>query len=515
MICLRYHFARLPTYVAPSCAIVQPVVSLRPGSSASTLWVRQLYPWLSCPLLSHAAGARLSFACSSLKELVWRFSSRHLWGRYSPHRSHQYSKTYIVFFPRRSSLLPLEGSGQHIIMTNEVIIERCHSVIKNHPNSGSSVGPLRKWLKELMADKDRGRDLRKIAKEVHKDNALADKVCSMVEQFSTLKGDPWKRQLGKNTDKPKTTERSKAGPAKGGSGADTDKKPNNARKEEPRGSWPQVQPNLTLLAWTDAQGEQRPVMNLIPSADVTRESTGLTSATAQQYNTDLLALTRNTLPHPLAVFMPCTMSEFPHKVKLHLERDEHPPGVNVSLLCIDTCIKRNGLYHGALINLGQIHIHPRKVAADITVMKTQTIEMSVEWWKAHPTKEWEWLNLTKTKQKELVGLALDGDQINLDLYSFRDINEPDKKKTLKTALFRVPTGGWVPYYPRSGRNGMIFKVLSKGDPSVGPDTEVVWAEDHCSKDLTKLYQEGKALSAWQGAIVSPRGVGMRLSLIHI
>jgi hypothetical protein len=56
---------------------------------------------------------------------------------------------------------------------------------------------------------------------------------------------------------------------------------------------------------------------------------------------------------------------------------------------------------------------------------------------------------------------------------------------------------------------MIFKVLSKGDPSVGPDTEVVWAEDHCSKDLMKLYQEGKALSAWQGAIVSPRGVGMR------
>ena len=102
--------------------------------------------------------------------------------------------------------------------------------------------------------------------------------------------------------------------------------------------------------------------------------------------------------------------------------------------------------------------------ANITVMKTQTIEMSVEWWKAHPTKEREWLNLTKTKQKEVVGLALDGDQIDLDLYSFRDINEPDKKKTLKTALFRVPTGGWVPYYPRSGRNGMIFKVLSKGDP---------------------------------------------------
>ena len=30
MICLRYHFARLPTYVAPSCAIVQAAVSLRP-----------------------------------------------------------------------------------------------------------------------------------------------------------------------------------------------------------------------------------------------------------------------------------------------------------------------------------------------------------------------------------------------------------------------------------------------------------------------------------------------------
>ena len=86
-------------------------------------------------------------------------------------------------------------------MTDEVIIHRCYSVIKNHPNSGTSVGHLRKWLKELIADKDRGRDLKKIAKEVHKDNTLADKVSTMLEQFSGAPGDPWKRHLGKHAEK--------------------------------------------------------------------------------------------------------------------------------------------------------------------------------------------------------------------------------------------------------------------------------------------------------------------------
>ena len=210
-------------------------------------------------------------------------------------------------------------------MTDEVIIDRCHSVIKNHPNSGTSVGPLRKWLKEIIADKDCGRDLKKIAKEIHKDNTLADKVSTMVEQFSAAKGDPWKRHLGKNADKDKSKDRPKPGPGTGRSGGSSTTKPPPAKKEEPRGSWPQIHPNLTLLAWTDAQGQQRPVTNLIPAADVTPDSTGVTSANVQQYNVDLLALTKTVMAHPLAVFMPCTMSEFPHKVKLHPERDEHPP----------------------------------------------------------------------------------------------------------------------------------------------------------------------------------------------
>ena len=146
-------------------------------------------------------------------------------------------------------------------MTDEVIIERCHSVIKNHPNSGTSVGPLRKWVKEIIADTDRGRDLRKIAKEIHKDHALADKVSAMVDQVSTGRGDPWGRNLGKTTDKNKWNDRPNAGSAKGGNRAELAKKNNQARKEEPRGSWPQVHPNLTLLAWTDLRGDQRPATN--------------------------------------------------------------------------------------------------------------------------------------------------------------------------------------------------------------------------------------------------------------
>ena len=98
--------------------------------------------------------------------------------------------------------------------------------------------------------------------------------------------------------------------------------------------------------------------------------------------------------------------------------------------------------------------------------------MSVEWWKEHSTKEWEWATLTRDKQKELVSKALDVEPINIALYSFRDTNEPEKRKILKTALLRVELGAWQAYYPRSGRNGMISKLLPREGTTL-PDLETM------------------------------------------
>ncbi len=79
--------------------------------------------------------------------------------------------------------------------SKNAIIERCVSVIRNHPNTGGGLGPLKKWLDAILADKDRGKELRGLVKDIAKDNTLADKVCVLVERFSERAGDPWKRNL--------------------------------------------------------------------------------------------------------------------------------------------------------------------------------------------------------------------------------------------------------------------------------------------------------------------------------
>ena len=85
--------------------------------------------------------------------------------------------------------------------SKNAIIERCVSVIRNHPNTGGGLGPLKKWLDAILEDKDRSKELRGLVKDIAKDNTLADKVCVLVERFSERKGDPWKLNLGKNEDK--------------------------------------------------------------------------------------------------------------------------------------------------------------------------------------------------------------------------------------------------------------------------------------------------------------------------
>ena len=98
------------------------------------------------------------------------------------------------------------------------IIERCLSVVRDHPNTGPSLGPLKKWLNTILEDKQRAPELRGICKDISRGRTLADKVCQMVERYSDRAGDPWKRNLGKSRDgapkakaKPKTTDAPSSG----------------------------------------------------------------------------------------------------------------------------------------------------------------------------------------------------------------------------------------------------------------------------------------------------------------
>jgi hypothetical protein len=83
-------------------------------------------------------------------------------------------------------------------MNENTCTERAFSVIRAHNNTGNSVGPLKKWLKELYEEKGSiGKEYREALAKINRDNALADKVSGLVEKHSADKGQPWKRNLGK------------------------------------------------------------------------------------------------------------------------------------------------------------------------------------------------------------------------------------------------------------------------------------------------------------------------------
>ena len=85
----------------------------------------------------------------------------------------------------------MSGNG---VQQEATVTERAFTVVRAHKNTGSGVGPLRKWLKELYANSGKlGKAYREAVRTIHKDNSLADKVCSLAEEFTEKKGDPWKR----------------------------------------------------------------------------------------------------------------------------------------------------------------------------------------------------------------------------------------------------------------------------------------------------------------------------------
>ncbi len=81
------------------------------------------------------------------------------------------------------------------------VVERAFSVIRAHRNTGNGVGPLRKWLNAIYTDPVWKGDLIEAIKTINKDTTLADKVSGMVERYTAAKGDPWKRNLGKQEQK--------------------------------------------------------------------------------------------------------------------------------------------------------------------------------------------------------------------------------------------------------------------------------------------------------------------------
>ena len=132
------------------------------------------------------------------------------------------------------------------------IIERCVSVIRQHPNSGTSLGPIKKWLEAILDDKTRGKELRDLVKEPPKDRALADKVCTMAERFSERAGEPWKRNLGKAKErtaaKPKKETQADAAepsstPEEGWRTAGKKNKP-KAKEQKERCDWAVITPKL-------------------------------------------------------------------------------------------------------------------------------------------------------------------------------------------------------------------------------------------------------------------------------
>ena len=52
------------------------------------------------------------------------------------------------------------------------IIDRCISIIGDHPNSGPALGPIKKWLEAILDDKSAEKQLRDIVKNTLKDNRM-------------------------------------------------------------------------------------------------------------------------------------------------------------------------------------------------------------------------------------------------------------------------------------------------------------------------------------------------------
>ena len=154
-------------------------------------------------------------------------------------------------------------------------IERCISVIRHHPNTGSSLGPLKKWLEAIYDDKKRGDELRKLIQDVAKDNTLADHVSTMVERYSELHGDPWKRNVGKktNTNTPKKTngQSEAATPSEGQWQVQRSKKKGKGQDEK-RCEWAALILKLEPYSWPDEKGDEHGITVVISSSTATRDS---------------------------------------------------------------------------------------------------------------------------------------------------------------------------------------------------------------------------------------------------
>ena len=106
-------------------------------------------------------------------------------------------------------------------LTEASAVTKCTEAVRNHPNTrGVPLGPFRGWCSQLYLEDAAFRD--KV--QAKNGNALADEVCTAVENFSAKKGRPWHRTGPKKDKKDK----------KDGQKSDSTQKDGEAGKQ-PRG----------------------------------------------------------------------------------------------------------------------------------------------------------------------------------------------------------------------------------------------------------------------------------------
>ena len=104
-------------------------------------------------------------------------------------------------------------------LTEASAVTKCTEAVRNHPNTrGVPLGPFRGWCSQLYLEDAAFRD--KV--QAKNGNALADEVCTLVENFSAKKGKPWHR----------------TGPKKDKKDKKDDKKSENDKKDDKAGKQP-------------------------------------------------------------------------------------------------------------------------------------------------------------------------------------------------------------------------------------------------------------------------------------